>query len=450
MSPWSSSDSAPFWSRIKRRARRADESWMRRLARENAVCALLAVGATAAMAWLGLYGFAWNDYDNEARPAAEALVHGHLHEFLRLAPAYGGSLLERAPFALIPSLWGGGELAVYRLLALPCLLAAALLGAFLVARIRAQGGSTLARGVALGVCVANPLTLQALEVGHPEDLLGACLCVGAVILAARDRPAIAAVALGLAIANKEWALLAVGPVLLASPPGRRLAAMAIAATVAAAGIVPFALASSGGFAASTRALATPTSVIFQPWQVWWFLGRHGALVHGLFGAAKPGYRVGPAWTGAIAHPSILLVGVLVSGSVWLKARGSVPVRVAERTALSTLALVLLLRCLLDTWDTDYYLLPLCMALLAWQVSVSPKRPPLLALACTVLAWASFQWLPAHHLSPDGQALFFLAWTLPLAAMLTHALLAPKGSLVDDRELLRKAREPLVPVLAHDG
>ena len=39
----------------------------------------------AAMAWLGLYGFAWNDYDTEARPAFDALVHGHALEFLRLA-----------------------------------------------------------------------------------------------------------------------------------------------------------------------------------------------------------------------------------------------------------------------------------------------------------------------------------------------------------------------------
>ena len=91
------------------------------------------------MAWLGLYGFAWNDYDTEARPAFDALTHGHVLEFLRLAPAYGGSLVERAPFALLPGLWGGGQLAVYRMVALPCLLAAAALGVWLVAQMRAAG-----------------------------------------------------------------------------------------------------------------------------------------------------------------------------------------------------------------------------------------------------------------------------------------------------------------------
>ena len=141
---------------------------MRRVLRENALCAFVAGAGCATMAWLGLYGFAWNDYDTEVRPAVDALVRGHVHEFLQLAPAYGGSLIERAPFALIPGLWGGGDLAVYRMLALPCLLAAAVLGVWLVALMRSEGRSTVARALTLGVCVANPLTLRALELGHPE------------------------------------------------------------------------------------------------------------------------------------------------------------------------------------------------------------------------------------------------------------------------------------------
>jgi len=163
----------------------ADAKDMRRVVRENALCASVAAAASAAMAWLGLYGFAWNDYDNEARPALEALGHWHVLKFLQLAPAYGGSLIERAPFAVIPGLWGGGDLAVYRMLALPCLLAGAALGVWLVARMRSEGSSRLARAVTLAVCVANPVTLCALELGHPEELLGASLCVAAVLVAAR-------------------------------------------------------------------------------------------------------------------------------------------------------------------------------------------------------------------------------------------------------------------------
>src|ERR1700730_17450447 len=98
---------------------------MRRVLRDNAACTAIAACCCAAVAWLGHYGYAWNDYDTEARVPVDALVHGHFAEFAREAPAYAGSLLERAPFALLGSAWGGGDLAIYRMLALPCLLAAA-------------------------------------------------------------------------------------------------------------------------------------------------------------------------------------------------------------------------------------------------------------------------------------------------------------------------------------
>ncbi len=241
--------------------------------RENALCAFLAGAATATMAWLGLYGFVWSDYDEEARPAFDALTHGHVAEFLRLAPAYGGSLVERAPFALMPSLWGGGELAVYRTVAIPCLLAGGRAGR-VAGRANAHAGThnRRAKAVTLGLCVANPVTLYALEIGHPEELLGACLCVAAVLLASRGKWLWAGVLLGLAIANKEWALLALGPVLLALPARRRAACLASAGAAAAAVLGPLVLVGSGGFVAGTKAFASASGEIFQPWQLWWFFG----------------------------------------------------------------------------------------------------------------------------------------------------------------------------------
>lgn len=425
---------------------------MRRLLRENALCMAIAGAATATMAWLGLYGFAWNDYETEARPAFDALLHGHVVEFLRLAPAYGGSLVERAPFALLPSLWGGGSLAVYRMVALPCLLAAAALGVWLVARMRGETGPTLSRAVVLGLCVANPLTLQALEIGHPEELLGACMCVAAVLLASRDRPLPAAILLGLAIANKEWAVLAVGPVLMALPY-RRAMCLALAGTVTVAILAPLALVASGGFLAGTRAIATPPSAIFQPWQIWWFLGHHGALVHGLYGSAKPGYRIAPGWVGRVSHPLILLVGATITVGLWTVARSGEDevswrrdALVSERTALLALALLLLLRCMLDTWDTDYYPIPFVFALIAWEACGAARRPPLLALSVTAIVWLNFQWA-STHISADAQAALFLAWSVPLAAALGLALFRPRA-LIQREKRLGQARERLGPMLAH--
>jgi hypothetical protein len=401
--------------------------------------ALLAAAASAAMAWLGLYGFAWNDYDIEARPAVEALVHGHALEFLRLAPVYGGSLVERAPFALLPGLWGGGELAVYRLLALPCLLAAAALGLWLAADLRARGRAPLARAIALGVCVANPLTLSALELGHPEELLGGAMCVAAVLLAARGRAPWAGVLLGLAIANKQWALLALGPVLLAAP-SRRVTCTLLAATVAGAVLAPLALVGSGGFVAAARATASTSSVIFQPWQVWWFLGHHGPVVHGLFGAVKVGYRTAPAWVGPLSHPLVAALSLPLCVLFYWRRRDDTHVR----DALGLLALLLLARCALDTWDTSYYALPFLLALLTWE-ALGPRRLPLLALAGTALAWLDFIWLPAHA-SADVQATLFLAATTPLAGALVLHLYAPQTA----ARLLDRARGAATRAAAHAG
>src|SRR5207302_1610880 len=163
-----------------------------------------------------------------------------------------GSLIERSPFALLPGLWGGGALAVYRAVAVPCLLAAAVIAVVLVAGMRAEGKPRLARGVVLALLVANPISLLALETGHPEELLAA------------------------------------GPVLLALPPSRRLLCCAAAFTAAALIEAPLLIAATGTYLHASRVAAAPGSGIFQPWQLWWFFGHHGPLVHGLFGAAKPG------------------------------------------------------------------------------------------------------------------------------------------------------------------
>lgn len=398
---------------------------MRQALRENALCSLLAGLGCVVMAWLGLASFAWNDYDFEVRPAYEALTTGHLVRFLQLAPAYGGSLVERAPFALLPGLWGGGQLAVYRAVSVPCLVAVAALGVWLVARMRAASRGTLARALVLGVCVANPVTVRALEMGHPEELLGAVLCVAAVLVAgsgagARTRWLCAGALLGLAVANKEWALLAVGPVALALEPRLRTRALALAGVVCAAILAPLALVGSGGFVSVTKAAATaPANAIFKPWQLWWFLGHYSVHALGPSGTPEPGYRLGPAWVGDVSHPLILAAGAALALGLWLRVRGA---RLPEREALLALALVLLARCVLDTWDESYYLLPFLLALVAWEAGGKAPGLPVLAPAASVLTWLSFQWLP-EHVSPNAQAAFFLAWSLPLVCRLATRLLA---------------------------
>jgi hypothetical protein len=378
--------------------------------------ALLAV---AVMSWTGLVGFAWTDYDREAAGAYLALSHGDISGFFASIPAYGGALIVRAPFAGVTALLGGGELAIYRAVSIPCLLAVAWLALAIVRRMGRRGCPASSRAIVLALCVANPVTFRALEIGHPEELLCAVFAIGAVLTAADGRTIVTGLLLGLALATKAWAVLAIGPVLLALP-ARRLAALAIAGAVAAVVLAPIVL-----FAPHVAALttaATSTGTAFQPWQIFWFLGDPGHVVLGGDGVPKPwGYRVAPEALLPLTHPFIAaLVVPATLAWAWLR-RGDA--RAGGEQLLALLALLFLLRCVLDPWNNVYYALPFLLALTAWEGLCRRDRPPVLALVATVLVWATFQWAP-DALSPDMQCVFYLAWALPLAVWLGRACFVP--------------------------
>jgi Glycosyltransferase family 87 len=369
--------------------------------------AVAAIALSLAMLWAWSWPAGGSDYALEALPALTALLHGHIATFFSTAPSYGASLVLRAPFALPGSLAGGGVLLVYRLAALPCVLALAALGAWLACNLRRAGGSLTAAVLALALCAANPIAYRVLELGHPEELLGAALCAVAVLVAIRGRAVWAGLLLGVAIANKQWALLAVGPVLVALPAGR-WRAMIIAGVVAGGFEAPLLLSAPTVMSGTSRLVVSDTGAIFHPWQIFWFLGARGHWLPAMGTSIARGFRVPPPWLGGRAHLLIVWLGVpLTLLAMWRRTR--------REDALLLLALLMLLRCWLDPWDVVYYTLPFIVALLAWEITVE-RRVPLLALAATAAAWLIFQYFPAH-LSPDGQALSFLVpSTLALAAL----------------------------------
>lgn len=376
------------------------------------------------MSWLTLQGFAWSDYDHEASAAFASLIAGDVRGFLAQVPAYGGSMVLRAPVAGAVAWLGGGELAVYRAVSIPGLLAVAALGVLLVRRLARRGRSTGVRTLVLALCVVNPITIRALELGHPEELLCAAFCIGAVLAAIDGRTVLAAVLLGLAIASKQWAVLAIGPVLLALPE-RRIRALAIAGAVTAVVLAPILLAAPTGTTMLVKGAST-TGHIFVPWQAFWFLGESGHVVIGGDGLPKPdGYRVPPAWLSPLTHPLIALLVIPLS-LAWARVHRAVP-RFGGEQILLLLALLLLLRCVLDPWNVIYYELPFLLALLTWESLCRPERPPVLALTTTALVWVTFQRAP-EVLSPDMQAVFFLAWSLPMVAWLARQAFTPPASL----------------------
>jgi hypothetical protein len=169
--------------------------------------------------------------------------------------------------------------------------------------------------------------------------------------------------------------------------------------------------------------------------VWWLLGSHAH-------AAKAGYRTPPGWVETIAHPLILAMTLpLTLLCVWLRRRGC---RRPKHDALLLLVLLLLLRCMLDPWDTLYYSLPFLFALLAWE-TLTLARPPWVALAAPFVAWFIYdEWAPP--ISRNLQADMFLVVAIPALITIAVALYIPGLT----KQIAAKARRVVRPDIGPRG
>jgi len=400
---------------------------------------VVALAGVAVLAWLGLQDFTFTDYDTEVSAPFRALIDGDLHAFLAQLPIYGGSLILRAPVAAATAALGGGEVAVYRAVSIPGLLAVAVLGIALARRMRALGAPLGARVLVVALCAINPITLPALEIGHPEELLCAAFAIGAVLAASDGRALVAGALLGLAIATKAWAVLAIGPTLLALPD-RRLLALSVAGAVTALVTAPILLAGSADHVVHG---ARQTGLLFNPQQLWWPLG--DVVNVGLDASPKPGARFSPAWLSPLTHPLIAGLVVPLSALWWGRHRREA---ISGEHLLGLLALLLLLRCILDPWNTVYYGLPFLLALLAWEALTRGWRPPVLTLGATVATWVSFKTLAGSD--PNLLSAVYLAWALPLAAWLAHACLKAPLATTFQGKATQASRSTAWPLRAGRG
>jgi len=173
----------------------------------------------------------------------------------------------------------------------------------------------------------------------------------------------------------------------------------------------------GGTADAVVHGARQTGGIFNPWQVWWPFGEVTNL--GVGGSFDAGARAAPPWLQQLTHPLVALLVIPLSLLYWRSSRsGTAPVE----HVLGLLALLLLLRCMLDPWNTSYYQLPFLFALLSWEALCRPSRPPVLTLAATAAVWVTY--VSLRDANPDLLCAAMLAWSLPMAAWLARELFAP--------------------------
>jgi hypothetical protein len=365
-----------------------------------------------------------------AGPPIEALIHGHVSRFFSEQPLMGSfSLLLRAPFAGIAAAFDGGTLWEYRLGAFPCLLAVAWLGAWLWRLMAARGQSVLARVAVLAVCLVSPMTFRALFWGHPEELLGAALCVGAVILATRGRFVLAGVLLGLAIATKQWAILAVLPALLAAER-ERVRLFVYTAGTAALLTLPMAIGDIERFWHNNHGAAGSLSTSLTPTNIWWPYGHEAAANVVRNGNASSAHAL-DATLGAISHPLIIVIGLALPLIYW-RVR---PDRRPE-DALLLLALVLLMRCMLDPLTYSYHHAPFLIALVGYE-GLRRRGLPVLGIFAAVALWLT-TYVIAPSADPNVLNRVYIAWTLPLAAYMILSLYFPeKASRLDRRLRLQR-------------
>jgi hypothetical protein len=333
-----------------------------------------------------------SDYPFDAGPAVSALARGDIHGFVSAKIQMGPlSILLRAPLA---ALAGVDSIWAYRLGAFACLLALVALGAFISRRAAAGTAAIVAT-----LLVANPVSLEAIDLGHPEELLGAALCVAAVLLA-RDRQLWAAVALGGALATKQWALIAIAPVLIAAPRHARVRLAAMAAGVAAAVVAPVALADPHAFVSALHHPAFGVSAM-RKGNLW---GISAISDHISLGGGQTAITyVTPRWLQHVAHP---LVAALTLGL------GAAAARRRAVDPLALLALLMLVRCALDPWDHAYYHAPFLAALVAWEL-LEARRPPV--LSAVGAAWLGI----VFRLDLPLSDVLYALWALPMIGWLSR-------------------------------
>jgi len=358
--------------------------------RRATIPAALAAAFLAATTRLG------TDYPWDAGPAIASLAHGDVHGFVADQAQMGPlSLLLRAPFA---ALAGPSSIWAYRLGAFACMLV--VIG--LVVLLARRAGSVNAT-IAAALLVVNPVSIDALRLGHPEERVGSALCVIALLLA-RERQVAAGVALGAALATKQWALIAIAPVLIAAPHGTRKRLALTAAGVAVAVTAPFAIASPHAFLEAMRHPAFGVAEM-RTGNVWGWAAITNHIALG-GGDAVTAYTV-PDWLQHGAHPLAALL-TLGLGAAALRTRRAVD-------PLALLALLMLLRCALDPWNHAYYHAPFLAALIAWEV-LEARRAPWLSAACAAFLGVVF------GLSLPVSDVLYTLWALPLVVWLSRRAL----------------------------
>ncbi len=385
--------------------------------KERITDVVLACGALALAAHAALTATMLGDYPNDAAPAMNALLSGDFSAFAHAHPAMGDlSLLVRLPFSSLAYIGHPTQLSIYRWGALPCVGSVALLGVWLGRIARSHGSGPVAQLLIVVLCVLNPLTSSAINLGHPEELLTASLCIGALIAAGGQRSLLTMLLLGLALACKQWSVVIVLPVLLVLER-RRLATLGGSISLALVLTLPEMIGAPGAFINNQLTLAHKRDHATSALSWWWPLFGSQAVHAGLgAGALSASHRLPALLVGRLHE---LIVGLDIALATLLGWVRKLPLRRDDAFALT--AIVLLLRCTLDAETMPYYYAGLLLTLFAWDATRG-ERLPWRGLIGVALAYLLFDRMAPTVVGVWPASLLYGAVTLSGLLMLATTLI----------------------------
>jgi hypothetical protein len=319
------------------------------------------------------------------------------------------SLALRAPAVAIVHATGGNIIDEYRAGAAVCFAVASLIAVWLAWLAHRRGAPLVAALGAIALWMIAILWSRAFLLGHPEEPLAAALALAAMATAANRRAVAAGILLGLAIGTKEWALLVAPAVVLLGLPAdwKRIAGAALAAVVLTTGVM--AAGNPSSFRSAHEGQRVGDERTLSPATLWYRLGHKRVVGQGggqVFFEVYP-----PKVIGRWCRPFVILFA-LIASLLFARRRGW-----GSLAAFALVAFVLLARDLLDTQTFSYHLIPMLMAVAAWEV-FAKRRLPLVAAAATIAFQLTMRVVfDSPDISSYGFNAIFLAWTLPLLVLL---------------------------------
>jgi hypothetical protein len=261
--------------------------------------------------------------------------------------------------------------------------------------------------------------------------------VGGVLAAYEERWTAAGILLGLAIASKQWALLALPVVAVTVPVAVLKKTVGTAIGTCALVMVPMIAGDPHRFFEVMTSPSISAQGVVDPHSIWFPLAGHATahVFDGVTYVALPDRHL-PGALASATHPLILVLAVVLSLAFTRSHR-----RRDTSAMFGLLALVFLLRCLLDPVTNTYYHVPFLAALALYE-GHSRRQLPVLTLLVTAASLVHFG---QDATSATWANIFYLTWTVPLAIGLALSLFWPSGA---SRISAMLAARPLGPNLAY--